>query len=255
MSKPNRRWLKPLLIAGTALVALAALGLYAYFEYVRPSGRWAYLASQGAAEETFARFALQPGSRCEGAVFAFPTRGVPIGLWNQSYRFGHHHAGVDIFSGAQPGVTPIYAAYPGYLTRQSDWKSTVIIRVPDDPLNPGRQIWTYYTHMADVEGNSFVSEAFPPGISEVYVEAGTFLGFMGDFSGTPGNPTGVHLHFSVVMDDGQGGFLNELDIENTYDPSPYFNLALDHKQNPNDLPECAGATKVDLWELADDGQP
>ena len=32
------------------------------------------------------------------------------------------------------GHNACFAAYPGYLTRQSDWISTVIIRVPDDPL-------------------------------------------------------------------------------------------------------------------------
>ena len=65
---------------------------------------------------------------------------------------GHRHQGIDIFAGTDVGITPVYAAYDGYLTRQSDWKSTVIIRIPSDPLEPGRQIWTYYTHMADAEG-------------------------------------------------------------------------------------------------------
>jgi hypothetical protein len=34
----------------------------------------------------------------------------------------------------------------------------------------------------------------------------------------------MHLHFSVVKDDGHGKFLNELRIENTLDPSPYLGL-------------------------------
>src|SRR4030043_31796 len=49
----------------------------------------------------------------------------------------------------------------------SRWgKATVIVRVPRDPLQPGRQIWVYYTHMADAAGASFISQEFPPGTFE-----------------------------------------------------------------------------------------
>ncbi|MGH2521877.1 MAG: hypothetical protein ACRDH2_05165 [Anaerolineales bacterium] len=34
----------------------------------------------------------------------------------------------------------------------------------------------------------------------------------------------MHLHFSIVQDDGRGRFKNELKIENTLDPSPYLGL-------------------------------
>ena len=220
-------------------VACIAIALYAYINYIRPSGRWARFAELRTNPEVFAQYALQAGQRCGDAPFQFPTRGVVLGLWDQSYRFGHRHAGIDIFSGTEPGVTPVYAAYSGYLRRLPDWKATVIIRIPSDPLNPGRQIWTYYTHLANQDGESFISDEFPEGSPEVFVEAGTFLGLMGDFSGDPGNPTGLHLHFSVVKDDGEGHFLNELDIRNTYDPSPYFGLALNHRENPEEFPVCA----------------
>lgn len=183
---------------------------------------------------------MRAGERCGEAPFIMPTDGLIGFLWGDSFRPGHTHQGVDIFSGRPPGEVPVIAAYPGYLTRLPDWKSTVIIRIPQDPLNPGRQIWTYYTHMADREGNSFVSSAFPPGTWEVLVEAGTLLGYQGDFSGDPGNPTGVHLHISIVQDDGQGGFKNELHIRNTYDPSPYFGLALNARENQDSIPVCPG---------------
>ena len=55
---------------------------------------------------------------------------------------------------------------------------------------------------------------------------------------SPGNPTGVHLHFSIVLDDGNGSFRNELEIANTLDPSPYLGIALNARQNPADLPVC-----------------
>lgn len=181
---------------------------------------------------------IKAGEQCGTAPFIMPTDGLIGFLWGDSFRIGHRHQGIDIFGGQGVNVTPVYAAYPGYLTRLPDWKSTVIIRIPDDPLQSGRQIWTYYTHLADSNGNSFISEEFPPGTHEEYVEAGTLLGYQGNYSGDPGNPTGVHLHFSIVKDDGYGQFLNELEIENTVDPSPYFGLPLNASINSGDIPHC-----------------
>jgi len=177
-------------------------------------------------------------TRCGDAPFVLPTTGLVGFLWDDSFRPGHRHQGIDIFSGTGVGETPVYAAYEGYLTRLPEWKSSVIIRIPSDPLQPGRQIWTYYTHMADESGVSLIVEDFPAGTSEVWVEAGTLLGFQGNFSGTPDNPTGVHLHFSMVKDDGQGKFVNELEIGNTLDPSPYFGMVLNGKENSDHIPAC-----------------
>lgn len=182
-------------------------------------------------------WALKAGQRCVNAPFIFPTDGFAGYLWGDSFRLGHRHQGVDIFGGNPPGVTPIIAAYAGYLTRLPDWRSSVIIRIPQDPLSPNRQIWTYYTHMADADGNSFIASELPAGVSEVYVEAGTLLGYQGNFSGDPFNPTGVHLHFSIVLDKG-GKFLNELEFHNTLDPSPYFGLNLNAQNNRGEIPLC-----------------
>ena len=180
------------------------------------------------------------GTRCGDAPFIFPTTGIAGFLWGDSFRLGHQHQGVDIFSGTDVNVTPVVAAYPGFLTRLPEWRSTVIVRVPSDPLQPGRQIWVYYTHMADAAGNSFIADEFPPGTYDEAVEAGTFIGRQGDYSGDPNNPVGVHLHVSIVKDEA-GRFLNELQIENTYDPSPYFGLALKASMSPDDAPVCAAA--------------
>ena len=233
----SKKTILPLVIPA---FAIAIAGIYFFFTF--RNGKTVERTSQ-----TFAWFndpASRPelmmtlGSRCGDAPFAFPTNGMIGFIWDDSFRPGHRHSGLDIFGGMDVGVTPIVAAYPGFLTRQEGWKSTVIIRAPQDPLEPSRQIWVYYTHMADADGRSFVSEQFPQGTSEVYVEAGTFLGYMGNFSGEPGNPVGVHLHISIVMDDGSGNFLNELEIENTYDPSPYFGMPLNANTNTDTIPVC-----------------
>lgn len=183
-------------------------------------------------------WAVAAKDRCADAPFIYPTDGYIGFIWDDSFRPGHRHAGLDIFGGKDPGITPVYAAYDGYLTRKTDWKSSVIIRIPSDPRNPGRQIWMYYTHLADSKGNSFIDDAFPPGSEEIFVPAGTPLGYQGNYSGNPDNPTGVHLHFSIVKDDGAGGYLNELEIKNTLDPSDYFNLPLNAKTNRDEIPLC-----------------
>ena len=186
-------------------------------------------------------WAVRAGERCGQAPFLVPTDGFIGFLWGDSFRPGHRHQGLDIFGGKGVNRAPVIAAYPGYLTRLEDWKSTVIIRIPDDPLYPRRQIWTYYTHMADSGGNSYISAEYPPGTHEVFVEAGTLLGYQGNYSGDPFNPVGVHLHFSVVLDDGQGGFRNELEIQNTLDPSPYLGLPVNAGENEGEIPVCPAA--------------
>jgi murein DD-endopeptidase MepM/ murein hydrolase activator NlpD len=212
-----------------------------------------YLAyrSRGVRPARFARFLAwrqDPGAHpdwsirarevCGQALFQLPTDGFIGFLWGDSFRPGQRHQGIDIFSGTPAGETPVYAASDGFLTRLPEWRSAVIMRIPEDPLQPGRQIWVFYTHMADREGNSFIAPRFPAGTSEVPVQAGTLLGYQGDYSGDPNNPVGVHLHFSIVLDDGQGNFLNELQIRNTLDPSPYLGLDLNAETNTGEVAVC-----------------
>lgn len=177
-------------------------------------------------------------SRCQDAPFIYPTDGFLGFLWHDSFKFLVSHQGLDIFSGKEAGVTDVYAAYAGFLTREPGWKSTVIIRVPEDPLQPDRQIWLYMTHMADSDGNSLIDPKFPEGSFDIPVNQGDLLGKMGNYSGNPASPTGVHLHFSIVKDDGKGKYLNELKIKNTLDPSPYFGMQLDARKTGSAIPAC-----------------
>ncbi len=229
--------LKRLIFLSLLLAAIAA-GIYIYLLIQVPRTRSAYVFEWFANPAAHADWKMAAGSRCGEAPFLFPTDGLVGFLWDDSFRLGHRHQGIDIFGGEGVNVTPVIAAYDGYLTRLPDWKSSVIQRVPSDPLQPGRQIWLYYTHMADANGASYISEEFPPGTREVFVAAGTLLGYQGNYSGDPNNPVGVHLHFSIVRDDGNGNFLNELEIKNTYDPSPYFGLKLNANERLGEVPLC-----------------
>ena len=202
----------------------------------RPFLQWA----QGDAEARAKLITVQRDA-CPGAPFILPTDGF-IGLLYADprgpYSSSNPHQGIDIFSEGEPGVTPVYAAYDGFLSREAGWRSALILRVPDDPLRPGNQIWLYYTHMADQDGNSFIEPAFPPGTSELFVEQGTLLGYTGDYNGNSARTIWVHLHFSIVKDDGNGRYLNELEFTNTLDPSPYLGMAVNY-QCPGTAPGCS----------------
>ncbi len=231
-----KKWL---IILVAALVIVLSVGLYlVYQNHLSPDSRTRQVIEFLQNPDMHQDLVIPALSRCGDAPFIMPSTGMIGYIWDDSFRPGHRHQGIDIFSGTDVGETPVYAAYDGFLTRLADWKSSIIIRIPSDPLQPDRQIWMYYTHLADAEGNSLIDDAFPPGTDDVFVTAGTLLGFQGNYSGTPGNPTGVHLHFSIVKDDGEGMFLNELEIGNTLDPSLYFGLALNAHENPSSIPVC-----------------
>ena len=77
-------------------------------------------------------------------------------------------------------------------------------------------------------GNDFIEPPFAPGVAEVFVEQGTLLGYTGDYNGDSLRSVWVHLHFSIVRDDGAGRYTNELDFDNTLDPSPYLGRSVSY---------------------------
>ncbi len=83
--------------------------------------------------------------------------------------------------------------------------------------------------MADRDGNDFIEEMFPPGTRERFVKQGTLLGYTGDYNGDSARGVWVHLHFSVIRDDGNGRYTNELDFNNSIDPSPYLGRAVNYQ--------------------------
>jgi murein DD-endopeptidase MepM/ murein hydrolase activator NlpD len=233
-------------------VAVGGLAVALYLGTRTSSGRVLRLRQYLSNPAEHADWQLRAGARCGEAPFLLPTDGYLGFAWGDSFRPGHRHQGIDIFGPTGLGQTPVVAAHDGYLTRLPDWRSAVIVRVPDDPLQPGRQIWTFYTHMADAQGRSFVDEAFPPGTSEQFVRAGTRLGHQGNYSADPDNPTGMHLHFSIVRDDGAGRFRNELVFANTLDPSPYLGIEVNAARLGNALAVCSAdsALASGQWSVA-----
>jgi hypothetical protein len=242
LARPNYRIYKiAVLLLFTILFFYLLYQLFGYFRFlIDPRGQ-AFLQWARGNSETRAGLVTVQREACPGAPFVLPTDGF-IGLLYEDprgpYSSANPHQGIDVFSNTEPGINPVSAAYDGYVTRENGWRSALIIRVPDDPLDSGRTIWLYYAHMADREGNSFIVDSFPPGTREKYVEQGTLLGYTGDYNGNASRTIWVHLHFSIVKDDGNGRYANELEFENTVDPSPYLGMVL----NYNCTPETAGCT-------------
>jgi hypothetical protein len=229
-----------LILSSLVLATIVLVGLWR--QYSDPRGQDFIRWWRGSVRERESLITAQRDA-CPGAPFVLPSDGYIGLLYNDPrgpYSAANPHQGIDIFSNTEPGITPVYAAYDGYLTREPHWKSSIILRVPDDPLNPGSQIWLYHTHMADREGNDFIIEEFPPGTQEKFVEQGNLLGYTGDYNGESLRDIWVHLHFSIVKDDGHGRYLNELDFANTLDPSPYLGMSLNYECG-TETSECAAS--------------
>lgn len=217
------KWL--LAVITMLLLCLGFVILYSY-PRLRESGFIDYFRHRQNPDSVDLPRATELG-QCPAAPFIMPTAGWVGVLYGDSILGTVNHSGLDIFGLEGNGVTPVYATYDGYLTRLPEWVSAVIIRHPQDPLAPGRQIWTYYTHMGDdAAGQSYIIDQIPPGTVELPVKQGTLLGYQGDYNGQSWRSIDTHLHFSIVLDNGQGTFRNETDIANTIDPSPYLGMRL-----------------------------
>ncbi len=235
-------------VIGLVLGAVVVVGIYFGYRMVRSPGTrrdsldQAFFQWTSGNERGREKMITEQSQPCPNAPFILPTKGY-IGLLygdpRSPYSSSHPHQGIDIFSLGNPGETPVYAAYDGYLTRQPSWRSAVIIRVPDDPVSPGHQIWLYYAHMSDSSGEtSYIADAFPPGTREAFVKQGTLLGYTGNYSGKALYTVWVHLHFSIVLDDGRGNYLNELEFDNTVDPSRYLGMPVNYAC-ASPVPDCA----------------
>jgi hypothetical protein len=228
--------LKRFFVAVLILIVLSAIAAYTAYRWYRGTSTsnqyivaWLNDADNHPDYETLALL------RCGNAPFIVPTTGFIGLLWRDTsapYSATHRHTGIDIFGRGAVGTVPIYAAYDGYLTRQETWVSTVSIR-HDDPLQQGRIIWTYYTHMASRDGSQvYISDTFPQGTYNQFVRQGSLLGYQGLYN--PPFPIAMHLHLSIVTSDSNGAFNNEAILSDTLDPSPYLGIMVnvDNARHP-----------------------
>ena len=118
--------------------------------------------------------------------------------WMQSRTFGgdRGHEGCDIMASVnQRGIYPIYSISDG-VVENIGWLRLGGYRIG---IRSDSGAYFYYAHMAEYAKNFEIGER---------VEAGTFLGYMGDtgYSDVPGT-TGnfdVHLHLGIYLNDDEG---------------------------------------------------
>jgi len=182
----DKRGLLAVLVLGIA----AGVGIYIFLGMQRTIGRTSRMLEWLRDPSAHPDWSVKAGIHCSpGAPFLMPTDGLIGYLWDDSFKAGKRHQGIDIFGGKGVGKSPVVAAYPGVLTRLPAWKSAVIVRVPSDPLQPGRQIWLYYTHMADPNGNSSRQNS-PPAPQKSISKRGPCSGSRGITPAMPPIPPG-----------------------------------------------------------------
>src|SRR5574339_529408 len=113
-----------LLLPSILVVAIATAAVTAYFMYRPNSARLLAFRTWINNPASHPDWKLSAGTQCRSAPFLFPTDGFIGFLWDDSFRIGHRHQGIDIFAGTDIGVTRVVSAYPGFLTRLPDWKSS-----------------------------------------------------------------------------------------------------------------------------------
>lgn len=132
--------------------------------------------------------------------------------WMQSRTFGGErgHEGTDIMASVnQRGIYPVYSITDG-VVENIGWLKLGGYRIG---IRSDSGAYFYYAHMAEYAKEFAIGER---------VEAGTFLGYMGDtgysdIPGTTGN-FAVHLHLGVYLNDEDG---NEFSV-NSYPVLQYL---------------------------------
>lgn len=134
-----------------------------------------------------------------GEVASHPDAAVTFSdSWMQSRTFGgdRGHEGCDIMASLnQRGIYPIYSMTDG-VVENIGWLRLGGYRIG---IRSDSGAYFYYAHLAEYARDFKIGER---------VEAGTFLGYMGDtgYSDTPGT-TGmfdVHLHLGIYLNDANG---------------------------------------------------
>jgi hypothetical protein len=155
---------------------------------------------------------------CPSAQWQMPTSGGFGIQWSEN--------GLNVFGWGNKNTVPVYAVADGVLTRPSAWEGAVAIQ-HDDPLNPGDKVWTVYADMLSASGHeSYILDDFPPGSTEIPVNAGQLLGYQGEWSGRIYWPKSIHLRFAVVNEIPSSIMMKDDDFKNALDPTLYLGISL-----------------------------
>lgn len=206
-------------LASTATMMLASCSLFKGDSPTSPVTEDILSMDSGSSMENAKSAAFQ----CSGAPFIAPTWGWQQTFWRQPISYvsadgDRLHDGIDLAQvNNQEGVEPVYAVCNGTLNPISKYSFRILCDTIDARFNvPNRNVYVYYTHMANKSGStSYILTPFR-GSSSVRVSQGQHLGYQGSY----GVSKYVHLHFSVNSQWGE---------RYNIDPSRYFGTALDYQ--------------------------
>ena len=118
MRSPSNRSFLKLIIIPLIIVLFTTVGYILYRTFKGSTVRSSRVISWIRNPFSNPEWVMEALTRCDPAFpFLFPTDGYVGFLWDDSFRPGHQHQGIDIFSSKKSGETPVYSAYEGYLTR------------------------------------------------------------------------------------------------------------------------------------------
>jgi hypothetical protein len=169
-----------------------------------------YIPKQAAVVKTVAQ--------CPAAPWRLPTQ-ADLGV--QWEKVGLK---LDFYGKMPEGADPVYAAADGLLTHPKDALGMLMIQ-HEDPLNPGRKVWSVYWNLLKANGvDELISPDFPPGSSSLPVKQGQLLGYQGSYSGKPGFPGWGYVGFGVVAPGADGLYPAQVGLKDWLDPRNYLEI-------------------------------
>jgi hypothetical protein len=112
---------------------------------------------------------------------------------------------VLMMGGGRDDIIPVFAVADGLLYQFPEWNTAVAIQ-HDDPLNPGRKLWTFYGDLAPAfnQNEPYIEDKFIQA-EGIPIKSGEFIGYQGRWLG-PSQQTWVHLRFTILPADQEGNF-------------------------------------------------
>ena len=145
----------------------------------------------------FANESFPDNLTCPQSPWQIPTRADMGMFWMNGQ--------VIMMGGGSDDIIPVFAAADGLLYQFSEWATAVAIQ-HDDPLNPGKKLWTFYGDLAPAfnQNSPYIEDEFIQD-EGIPIKAGDLLGYQGRWLG-PDQQTWVHLRFAIIPADQDGNF-------------------------------------------------
>ncbi len=174
--------------------------------------------------------------RCYDAPFQFPDNGFIGWIWKDPAALpappagdGHLHTGIDVWPFGGQG-SPVYPLADGYIRRIGNGKGLDALNLWFPSVNGGTEV--YYAHIK-------VDPKFiPPGNDKALSIEVNIAVKATDVLGTVYGENWIHL--SIGSTNGPYSPHNDLDPNQTQDPSPYFQASLNYPTGDREATDSYG---------------